>query len=499
MTIADRFKTRAGVSVWAAIVIAVGLVLLRSLVPVLYEQFDFDSDQAIVGLMAKHASELRTFPLFFYGQPYMLAVQAWIAVPFFWIGGPTLAMLRLPLVLLNALVPALVILILVRRGVGPLFALAAALPIATTTPVVSAALVETLGASVEPLVYVLLLWRLRSRPVAYGALLAAGTLHREFTIFAAPAAIVAGWIEGRPWRSTALVKAMVAFAGMWLIVAALAPMVNNLGPAGGASRTAALGDEARLVASWLSFRGAPYAARLQSLLSGGLPDLFGARPYVPLRYNVNSALTVGSHVAGVLLLVALAVCVWRLARGLTANAAWRRTAFPAYLVIIAIEAVAAYGLNAGIDPAAPAVLRYVLFALLLPVGLLGGCFLVDGSVRWRLAVAGGVAAWAVLATSDNIRVLAEYRAAAPPSEFRALADSLVAHRIRYGTAQYWDCYVVDFLSRERVVLASTGAARISAYQAVVERNAARAVQVVRQPCAGGERVASWCIEGPPAR
>ena len=35
------------------------------------EQSFFDSDQAIVGLMAKHLSELRAFPVFFYGQTYM--------------------------------------------------------------------------------------------------------------------------------------------------------------------------------------------------------------------------------------------------------------------------------------------------------------------------------------------------------------------------------------------------------------------------------------------
>ena len=51
--------------------------------------------------MTKHLSEFRAFPLFFYGQNYMLGVEAWITVPFFWIGGPTVAMQRLPLVLVN--------------------------------------------------------------------------------------------------------------------------------------------------------------------------------------------------------------------------------------------------------------------------------------------------------------------------------------------------------------------------------------------------------------
>src|SRR4051812_15225040 len=83
---------------------AVLLVLARSYSMLAYEQLDFDSDQAIVGLMAKHLSELKTFPLFFYGQDYMLGVQAWIAAPFLRLGGATLLMLRLPLVIVNCVV-----------------------------------------------------------------------------------------------------------------------------------------------------------------------------------------------------------------------------------------------------------------------------------------------------------------------------------------------------------------------------------------------------------
>jgi len=56
--------------------------------------------------MAKHLSEFRAFPLFFYGQHCMPGVESWIAVPFFWVGGPTVAMLRLPLVIINTSSPS---------------------------------------------------------------------------------------------------------------------------------------------------------------------------------------------------------------------------------------------------------------------------------------------------------------------------------------------------------------------------------------------------------
>src|SRR5262249_42687702 len=146
---------------------AAALIVFRSFVPTAFERFDFDSDQAIVGLMAKHLSELRAFPLFFYGQNYMLGVQSWIAVPFFWAGGPTLAMLRMPLIVLNVLVGLTIIVMFVRQGMRPTIALVAASPLVATTPVVSASLIEALGVSVEPLVYALLLWFLRRRPVLF--------------------------------------------------------------------------------------------------------------------------------------------------------------------------------------------------------------------------------------------------------------------------------------------------------------------------------------------
>src|SRR4051812_25853189 len=188
-----RANSRPQMRLCAAV--AVLLVLARSYAMLAYEQLDFDPDQAIVGLITKHLSELKTFPLFFYGQDYMLGVQAWIAAPFFRLGGPTLVMLRLPLVVVNCVVAVWLLRRIARSTGSPWFGLAAALPFAMTTPVMSAELVETLGASVEPFLYVLILWAVRRRPVAFGIALAVGFLHREFTIFALLATGIATWWE----------------------------------------------------------------------------------------------------------------------------------------------------------------------------------------------------------------------------------------------------------------------------------------------------------------
>ena len=155
--------------------VAAALTLWRALVYLLFEQVGFDSDQAIVGLMAKHLSEGRAFPLFLYGQTYMLAVEAWTAVPFFLIGGPRSGRFDSPcwrgtsrsaccswsglqrdagLRGWTALVPALFFLAAPVSISGQLFAAQAG--------------------TIEPFVYIAALWFLRRRPLWFGVVLAIG-------------------------------------------------------------------------------------------------------------------------------------------------------------------------------------------------------------------------------------------------------------------------------------------------------------------------------------
>jgi hypothetical protein len=77
-----------------------------------------------------------------------------------------------------------------------------------------------------------------------------------------------------------------------------------------------------------------------------------------------------------------------------------------------------------------------------------------------------------------------------------LADYLMKHRIRYAWATYWDSYRVTFLSKERVIVASTDTVRIPEYQARVERDRLNAVRIVRLPCDEGTHVAEWCLIDP---
>jgi hypothetical protein len=136
-----------------ALAVAWALIIARGFVFVRYEQSYFDSDQAIIGLMAKHLAEGRAFPLFFYGQSYMLGVESWFAAPFFWVGGPTVASLRVAMVALNLAAATLMITWLWKSaGLRPLLGLVASLFFVIAPPFTSALLVEAQGGSIEPFI-----------------------------------------------------------------------------------------------------------------------------------------------------------------------------------------------------------------------------------------------------------------------------------------------------------------------------------------------------------
>jgi len=481
-------------ALWLAVAASVALVLFRSFVFVWFEQ-NFDSDQAIVGLMAKHLSEFRALPLFFYGQNYMLGVEAWIAVPFFWLGGPTVTMLRLPLVVINIAVVALVIRLLAANGVAPGLAFVAALPIAACGPIASAQLLTALGASVEPLVYVIVLWLLRNRPAAFGAFFCIASLHREFTVFALPPIILLQWLERREIRWPAIVTSAAAFGAVWIAIDELKLHVNVAGAGGAAAVTGSLAQEAVQVGRLVSFHPSVYVARFHVLVTQGLPDLFGARPLPIAAGGIWGDSTIGSRAAGAALATAvlfaavraIAICVRDRPRGLQ---------FPIFLGLVALEAVAAYPLHGGTAIEPRTELNYVLLALFLPVAVLGVHFSLEKNRACLSIVAALVAIWTLAMTADNARVNHEYAVRPPRNIHRALADFLTSHRIKYAWGGYWDAYRVTFLSRERVIVASTETVRIPAYQTRVERNEANAARILRQPCDEGTPVVEWCVVDP---
>ena len=61
-----------------------------------------NSDEGTMGLMARHIAYGGEYPIVFYGQNYMGALEAYIAAAMFHLFGPSLFTLRLSVILLNA-------------------------------------------------------------------------------------------------------------------------------------------------------------------------------------------------------------------------------------------------------------------------------------------------------------------------------------------------------------------------------------------------------------
>ena len=181
-----------------ALALAAGIITLRALVFVLFEQSYFDADQAVFGLMALHLSEARAFPLYMYGQGYMLAVSVWLAAPFVLALGPTVAALKLPLLGLNLVAAGLLLRGLVRDSrLSPWLALLASLPFVLAPVVPTSRLLEHQGGVIEPFVWILLLWVLRSRPLLLGLVAGLGYENREFTAYGLVALAFVAVLEGR--------------------------------------------------------------------------------------------------------------------------------------------------------------------------------------------------------------------------------------------------------------------------------------------------------------
>jgi hypothetical protein len=163
---------------------------------------------------------------------------------------------------------------------------------------------------------------------------------------------------------------------------------------------------------------------------------------------------------------------------------------------VGLFVAALYPMSCAVLPGAPPLLRYLLLGLLVPVGAFALFLRDERSPAVKAVAACAFVLWATANLVDNVTLIRATRLQPPPGEHRVLTDYLVSHRIRYARAIYWDAYVVDFLSRERVIVASLDVVRVPEYQQRVDSQAASAVTLARLPCSGGEIVAYWCVQRP---
>src|SRR5262249_319826 len=101
------------------------------------------------------------------------------------------------------------------------------------SPETSTTMLKTLGGTVEPLLYVLLLWITRRRPLLFGLIAGIGFLNREFTAYGVVAVLAIETMEGAWTRKEdrdRLFSALRVAAEVWLVVQFLKPFASAAGP-----------------------------------------------------------------------------------------------------------------------------------------------------------------------------------------------------------------------------------------------------------------------------
>lgn len=487
----------------AALAVALCLVLFRGALWVWVADAHLDSDEAIVGLMARHLLEGRAFPLFFYGQVYLLGVEAWLAAAVFAVAGASAVTLKATVLGLNLVLAWLLVReLVVSVRLAPWVALACSLFVLLPAPQTGALMGQAVGMNIEPFVATILLWRLRDRPVWFGLLLGVAFLNREFAIYSAAALLVLAVIDGRLFTRERLrdgLMASAAFAAVWDVVQWLRPYASPFGPGTTAGPSALGTTNVERVAEFAAFAPERLPLDLWVMATRYLPDLIGARReaiWPPLAQVVSwqAAWPGAWPVLTAAMLVPMAIVGAALVkeRHRLADPALR---FPLYLLLVgglaAVACAAARGAGMTIFYQ-----RYLLLSLFAPVGVAALVARFAPYRRLKGLVLGTAVAWSALAGGDQARMLAACAHQPPPAPRRELARFLVDRGVKYAAGDYWMAYSVAFVSEERVKVSSTDVTRIEEYRWLFASHRDEAAVIERTACEGCVPVAGVWVRLP---
>ena len=477
------------------------LVIARSAVFVFWPGAHFDSDQAVTGLMAKHLAELRAFPVFWYGQSYMLGVEAWIAAPLMAAFGASVTALKLPLLAMNVAIVLLLFRALGRDdGLDDRQAGFATLFVVLAAPMTAAHLLTANGGNVEPALYVLLLWMLRNRTVWFGLVLGIGFLNREFTVYGAVALLALEAIHRTLFTREAARRYGIAFGTATLVWMAFLMLRHFSSAAGPGTTTTDLsanlaGNNLLQVAERLCVDPRAIVMGIGRLITVHWPELFGLEPQPLTDFGIESGVHQGLAGSAWLLLPVLGLPLYRTLRASRLAPPASRLAPPAsrlsaYLLLVAAFSIAGYlvGRCGVIDFYT---MRYELLSVLGAVGMAGWYMRVERSAALKAVWALCCGAIFAISLTAHARLFAEYvRHQAPVPLKQDLIRALDARNVRYAYADFWTAYYVSFMTRERIVVASDDAVKVRTYNRVVDAHRSEAIRISRRPCADGQQLTS---------
>ena len=444
----------------------------------------FDSDQAVIGLMAKHLSEGRALPLFLYGENYILAVEAWMAAPSFLVAGASIAALKLPLLAVNLATAFLLLRLLEKEsGLRPALAAVAILPFVMPQPSTAAMLVEANGVNVEPFLYVPLLWATRRRPTWFGVIFAIGFLQREFTVFALIALVVVAAVTGDLFRRQNIrtgLAAMRVAAEVWLVITLVKPYASGAGPGTTIGEVRAPANNVTEALGRICLDSSTIVEGVGRLFSEHWARLFSATVEPLSRFGIESNITQG--VAGSWLLLAAAM-MWAIVRIVMAVASAkklrREQVFGAYLFLVGLLTAATF-VVARCGARGPT--RYALLSMYLVVGISAWYLATEDKPVVRNTWVAVLACWCAVNAFGHARLWAEYLTNRPVAEKQLIIRHLEARGIKYAASDYWIAYYISFVTGERIIVTSSDMVRVLEYDRQVTAHASEAIRISRAPC-----------------
>lgn len=490
---------RESARLWPWLVLAAVVVVFRSAIFVWHGTLAFDGDQAVVGLMAKHAAEGRAFPVFQYALPYVLMVSAWLAVPFMWVMGPTIAALKTPLLLMNVAVGVWLVRATIAAGVRPAVAVVLSLPLLAVAPITAAHVMDALGMTIEPLVVIALLWITRGRPLLFGLVAGLGFLVREFAAYGVAAVLLTEVLTGRVSRRADVQRWALALLGFLATVASVQAVGRFASVAGPGTTIAQLsGGNLDILSGAFCFAPQQALTNIAALGQWYLGLVFGAVPARVSDGAVQTAVRQGAPWLWPLLAVALVLMLVRLASRW--RAAWALRAGPAvtlavFLAAVGTQAFVVYAVSR-CTLISVLTMRYALLGLLLPTGVALAWYVVEPSRRWRAALLAAFGLVATVNLSAHTALWAEQVAQPHVSNRAQLAAALEQRGVRYARSDYWTAYYVTFLTEERIVVGSTVFSRIQLYEHLLARQPGPVPTVATSPCGDAPPVAPgyWLCE-----
>ena len=310
-------------------------------------------------------------------------------------------------------------------------------------------------------------------------------LHREFSVYAVPALLVLQLVAARgrlmplvrPWVLTGFAF-LVVFQG----VNALKPYADLMGPgSAGVPVSPAAQDNISLLVARANVEQSALPARFRALATEYLPMVVGLDGFRPNMLSIGTDLHVGwRELLPVAAGMSALLLIWLLV-DLARRRSFEGIGFPVFLALVGLESGVVYALTRDLSMFT---FRYGLLSLFLPVGF--AAILLQPWRPMAMRAAGGALCGLLAAASivDHAVVLDHARVVPPPPRFVPLAERLESGGVRLARGGYWRSYVVTFLTKERVIVASTELQRVREYQQLVERASEGVVTIQETPCDG---------------